>query len=122
MKIDLELISAALDAVLKENRVARFGAIPLRTLAEHWESVRLRSSDLVSGIEILSVQGRLDLEARSDGLWVRRKSRASGDVGAYDKLRSSVHELVMSVALTRVRMRQGDGYSGFDRRLPHRTA
>ncbi|MFI4979893.1 MAG: hypothetical protein ACHQIO_06055, partial [Nevskiales bacterium] len=95
---------------------------PLRTLAEHWESVRLRSSDLVSGIEILCLQGRLDLEARSDGLWVRRKVRASADVGAYDKLRASVHELVMSAALTRVRMRQGDGYSGIDRRVSQRMA
>lgn len=122
MKIDLDLISAALDAVLKESRVARFGAIPLRTLAEHWESVRLRSSDLVSGIEILCLQGRLDLESRSDGLWVRRKPRASANVGAYYKLRTSVHELVMSVALTRVRRRQSDGYCGSDRRVSQRMA
>jgi hypothetical protein len=117
MKVDYELISAALDAVLERNKVAPYGAIPLKSLAQHWENIRLRSTDLASGIEELYKQGRIDLEARRDGLWLRRKGKetpASG--GPYSKLRASVRAIVVGIALERVNKRRPDGYSGFDRR------
>lgn len=122
MKIDLELISAALDAVLKQNKVARYGAIPLGTLLEHWESVRLRSSDLGSGIEALCRQGRIALEQRRDGLWVRRRGKESGARGVYDKLLASVRGMVVGLALDRIHRRRVDGYSGIDRRLAQRRS
>jgi hypothetical protein len=117
MKIDLELISAALDSVLERNRVARFGAIPLKALVPHWETIRLRSSDLAAGVEELYRQGRIDLEPRRDGLWVRRKGQdAVGIGGSYKKLRASVRAVILGLALERVHRRRGDGYSGYDRR------
>lgn len=124
MKIDLDLISTALDSVLEENGVANFGAVPLRKLAEHWESVHLRSSDMVAGIETLFQQGRLDLETRRDGLWVRRKSPRTASNGTYDKVRASVRELILSFSLARVRAvrRRSDGYCGVDRRQSQRPA
>ena len=81
MKVDQKLISAALDAVLERNHVARFGAIPLKALAEHWEAIRLRSTDLAAGVEELYKLGRIDLETRRDGLWLRRKGRDTAATG-----------------------------------------
>jgi len=118
MKVDQELISVALDAVLERNQVARFGAIPLKSLVRHWEAIRLRSTDLAAGIEQLFKQGRIDLEPRCDGLWVRRKGKdAAGSVGPYAKLRASVRAIVVGIAIEQVNLRRGDGYSGVDRRL-----
>jgi len=124
MKIDPKLISAALDLVLQKKQVAALGAIPLKDLAEYWESTRLRSSDLAAGIEILHASGSIGLEARHDGLWIRRKAgRAQpAALGAYEKLRLSIQELGLSFALTRLKKRQGDGYCGMDRRLSRRSA
>jgi hypothetical protein len=122
MKIDLELISAALDDVLERNKVARFGAIPLKTLALHWESIHLRSSDLASGIEAMYKNGRIDLEPRNDGLWVRRKGKNSlSSGGPYTKLRASVRAITVGLALEQVQRRRGDSYSGADRRVAARA-
>jgi hypothetical protein len=117
MKVDLELISAALNHVLLTHRVAPLGAIPLRDLLEHWEAIHLRNSDLSAGIEALHRQGRIELEPRRDGLWVRR--RGTGETtapDAYGKLRDAVRELVVGLNLEKVRRRRSDGYSGIDRR------
>lgn len=120
MNVDLEIISAALDSVLEQNKVAPFGAIPLKALAEHWEAVRLRSTDLAAGIEALYGEGSIDLEPRRDGLWVRRRGKDAGARGAYEKLRTSVRSVVIGIALDRIHRRQGDGYCGMDRRLASR--
>ncbi|HWY23905.1 MAG TPA: hypothetical protein VNX47_03235 [Nevskia sp.] len=117
MKVDLKLISAALNAVLERNQVAPLAAVPLRTLSEYWEGIRLRSSDLVSGIEELYRLGQIGLESRSDGLWVRRHGRVD-DSTAYGRLSTAVNGLVTGLALEQVRQRRSDGYSGQDRRRP----
>ncbi len=117
MKVDLKLISAALNAVLERNRVAPQGAVSLRTLSEYWEAIRLRSSDLVSGIEELYRLGQIGLESRPDGLWLRRHGRAD-DNTAYGRLSTAVHGLVTGLALEQVQQRRSDGYSGQDRRRP----
>lgn len=115
MKVDLKLISAALNAVLERNHIAPQGAVPLRTLSEYWEAIRLRSSDLVTGIEELYRLGQIGLESRPDGLWVRRHGRFDGST-AYGRLTSAVNGLVTGLALEQVQMRRADGYSGQDRR------
>ncbi|MDB5977318.1 MAG: hypothetical protein JWR07_4078 [Nevskia sp.] len=120
MKVDHELISAALDSVLEQNKVTSFGAIPLKTLAEHWEAIRLRSTDLAAGIEALYGAGWIDLELRRDGLWVRRLDKGAGVHGAYEKLRTSLRGIVIGIALDRIHRRGGDGYCGMDRRRASR--
>lgn len=116
MKIDLDLISAALNHVLQKHRVAPMGAIPLRDLLEHWEAIHLRSSDLSAGIEALHRLGSIELEPRRDGLWVRRRGTVEAAPDAYGKLRVAVRELVVGLNLEKVRRRRSDGYSGIDRR------
>lgn len=116
MNVDLDLISAALDAVLERNGVAPFGAIPLRLLIEHWETVHLRSSDLGAGIEELCRQGRIGFEQRHDGLWVRRRRDPQAAAGAYQGLMGKLRGFALSQALRQVSQRQADDYSGSDRR------
>ena len=116
MKVDHVLICAALDSVLEQNKVASFGAIPLNALVEHWEAVRLRSTDLATGIETLYGEGRIDLEPRRDGLWIRRRGKDTAAHGAYEQLRTSVRGIVIGIALDRIHGRRGDGYCGMDRR------
>ncbi|HZR37234.1 MAG TPA: hypothetical protein VFA75_17830 [Nevskia sp.] len=115
MKVDLKLISAALNAVLERYQVAPHGAVPLRVLAGHWESIRLRSSDLANGIEELYRQGLIGLEPRQDGLWVRRRGRAE-QATPYGRLSAAVNGLVTGLALEQVQRRQSDSYFGQDRR------
>ena len=124
MKVDLELISAALDQVLRNNRATATDAIPLKSLVEHWESIRLRSHDLAAGIEALYARGSIGLESRGDGLWIRHRGirpRPAND-SPYERLRSSVRDLSLHIALSRVQQRQPDGYCGLDRRLSQRKA
>jgi hypothetical protein len=116
MKVDLKLITAALNAVLERHQVAPQGAVPLRTLSEYWEAIRLRSSDLVSGIEELYRLGHIGLETRADGLWVRRRGRSEDTTTPYGRLSAAVNGLVTGLALEQVQMRRPDGYSGQDRR------
>jgi hypothetical protein len=116
MKVDLKLISAALSAVLERGQVAPYGAIPLRTLLDYWEGIRLRSSDLGLGIEELHRLGQITLEPRSDGLWIRRRARADDSGTPYGRLREAVNGLVTGLALEQVQQRRPDGYSGLDRR------
>lgn len=115
MKVDLKLITAALHAVLERNQVAPQGAVPLRRLSEYWETIHLRSSDLVTGIEELYRMGQIGLESRPDGLWVRRQGRVE-EHSAYGRFASAVNGLVTGLALEQVQMRRPDGYSGQDRR------
>jgi hypothetical protein len=117
MKVDLKLISAALSAVLERSQVAPYGAIPLRTLVDFWEGIRLRSSDLGIGIEELHRQGQIALEPRGDGLWIRRRGKTEDNNGtAYGRLREAVNGLVTGLALEQVQQRRPDGYAGHDRR------
>lgn len=116
MKVDLKLISAALSAVLERGQVAPYGAIPLRTLVEYWEGIRLRSSDLGIGIEELHRLGQIALEPRGDGLWIRRRGKNEDSNTPYGRLRDAVNGLVTGLALEQVQQRRPDGYSGRDRR------
>jgi hypothetical protein len=121
MKVDLKLISAALSAVLERGQVAPYGAIPLRTLVDYWESIRLRSSDLGIGIEELHRQGHIALEPRGDGLWIRRRGKVEDSNTPYGRLRDAVNGLVTGLALEQVQQRRPDGYSGMDRRRPRNS-
>lgn len=116
MKVDLKLITAALNAVLERHQVSPHGAVPLRTLSEYWEAIRLRSSDLVIGIEELYRLGHIGLESRSDGLWVRRRGRTDDPNTPYGRLAAAVNGLVTGLALEQVQLRRPDGYNGLDRR------
>ncbi len=120
MKVDLELISTALDSVLEQNKVDSDGAIPLKALMDHWEAIRLRSSDLSSGIDVLHARGRIELERRRDGVWVRRTGKHTIAPGAYERLLESFRGVVTGLALHQLRQRRGDGYSGMDRRIAPR--
>ncbi|MDB5977316.1 MAG: hypothetical protein JWR07_4076 [Nevskia sp.] len=122
MNINLALISAVLDSVFKENNVARFGAIPLNTLTERWESIRLRRSDLTASIEGLSQEGLIELETRRDELWVRRKGKDVSTPPVYERLLTSVDRFLNDRAVDRIRLRRGDGYCGMDRRIAERGA
>jgi len=115
MKVDLKLISAALSAVLERYHVAPQGAVPLRALAGYWEGIRLRSTDLASGIEELYRQGHIGLESRQDGLWVRRHGSIEQPT-PYGRLSAAVNGLVTGLALEQVQRRQSDAYFGLDRR------
>ncbi len=116
MKVDLELISTALDSVLERNKVDSDGAIPLQALMDHWETIRLRSSDLNTGIDLLHARGCIEFERRRDGVWLRRTSKHTVSPGAYERLLQSVRSVVAGFALYQLRLRQDDGYSGMDRR------
>lgn len=120
MKVNLELISAALDSVLEQNNVASHGAIPLKSLVDHWKGTRLRSSDLSMGIDTLHAQGRIELERRRDGVWVRRLGKHTTTQGAYEKLLKSVRDVFGRLAQDQLRQRRSDNYSGVDRRLAPR--
>ena len=122
MKVDLELISTALDSVLERNKVDSDGAIPLQALMDHWETIRLRSSDLSTGIDVLHARGCIEFERRRDGVWLRRTGRHTDSSGAYERLLQSVRGVVTGFALYQLRLRQGDGYSGMDRRNPSRRS
>jgi hypothetical protein len=116
MKIDLDLISAAIDAVLERSGVAPFGAIPLRALTEQWESVHLRTSDLGAGIEELCRQGRIGFERRRDGLWVRRRRDIQAAAGAYEGVIGKLRRFALGQAVQQVARRRPDDYAGSDRR------
>lgn len=122
MKIDLALISAVLDSVFKENKVAKCGAIPLSALVEHWDSVRLRRSDLATSIDALRQNGLVELETMRDELWVRRKGNDATTPPSFRRLLTSVDRFMNERAIDRVRKRQGDGYSGMDRRIAPRES
>ena len=124
MKIGLDIISAALERMLRKHQSAASAALPLETVVRHWESTRLRASDLVLGIEALHRQGRINLEPRHDGLWLRHRggSPQASSNNPYERLRESVQQLTLHIALSRVEKRQDDGYSGLDRRLSQQAS
>lgn len=120
MKVDLKLISAALNAVLERYQVAPHGAVPLRVLAGYWQDIHLRSGDLASGIEELYRLGQIGLESRQDGLWVRRHGRVE-QATPYGRLSAAVNGLVTGLALEQVQRRGSDAYFGQDRRQRSRS-
>jgi len=124
MKIGLDIIAAALERMLRKLQGAAFAAVPLETVVRHWESTRLRASDLVFGIEALHQQGRIDLEPRHDGLWLRHRGDSPQGAGTspYERLRESAQQLTVHITLSRVEKRRDDGYSGLDRRLSRPAA
>lgn len=117
MKVDPELISTALVSLLREKRVASYGAIPLKDLTDRWELTRFRSSDLSTAIEALHAQGRISFEVRRDGLWVRRRGEQPAMHSIYAKILISARRLFAGLALIQIQRRRGDGYSGLDRRI-----
>jgi len=122
MKVDLELISFALDGIFEQSEVSSLGAISLRMLTEYWESIALRSSDLAAGIVELHKLGRINLETRRDGIWVRRRGEGGAPEGAVRRMQANFRRLMGSLMFAKVRRRQNDGYSGVDRRLHRRSS
>ena len=116
MKIDPELISCALEEAFKQGEVAPLDSVRLTFLTAHWESVALRSSDLDAGLEELHKQGRIDLEIRGDGIWVRRMSNGGAPGSAIQRMRALYLRLMGRLMFDKVRRRENDGYCGMDRR------
>ena len=117
MKVDPELISCALEEAFKQGKVAPLGSIRLTFLTAHWESVALRSSDLDAGLKALHKQGRIALEIRGDGIWVRRTNNGGAPEGSIRRMRALYRRLMGRLMFDEVRRRRNDGYCGMDRRV-----
>jgi hypothetical protein len=128
MKINLEVISAVLNELFERNGIAPRGAIPYRLIVAEWEETRLRSSDIALAIEGLYRQGRIEIEARMDGVWLRRRSILEGRHSPLELLPELLHRLRLEHTLAQIRRRESHAYAGADRRrtagpsLPTSTA
>jgi hypothetical protein len=112
MKIDLAVMSAMFDEL-----VPRGGEMPYRQLKQRWGGVRLRESDLTAVIEHLWAQGRLGVETRRDGIWLRRNDFPGAPRGLRTRLRVRWRRFIVGLAVEQVRERRETFYAGAERRL-----
>ena len=117
MKIELEFVASALYSMLDQHNVASDGAIPLEAVEKHWAVMKLRSTDLGAGLAELCAQRRIALQPRDDGYWVRRRGQNIAKHSTRERLLKIASGFIARLALVRIRQRQGDGYSGKNRRL-----
>lgn len=112
MKIDLAVMSAMFEELLP-----RGGELPFRQLKQRWGEVRLRESDLAAVVERLWTQGRLEVETRHDGIWLRHNDvpRPRRDLPA--RLRARWRRFLVGLAMEQVRERRESYYIGSERRL-----
>jgi hypothetical protein len=112
MKIDLAVMSA-----MFEELVPRGAELPFRQVKEGWGGIRLRESDLAAVVQHLWAQGRLEVETRHDGIWLRRNHvpRPRRDLPA--RLRARWRRFLVGLAMEQVRERRESYYIGSERRL-----
>ena len=112
MKIDLAVMSAVFDEL-----VPRGAELPYRQIKQHWGGIRLRESDLSAVVEHLWAQGRLEVETRSDGIWLRRNEIPRPRRSLRARLRARWRRFVVGLAMEQVRERRESFYIGAERRF-----